>query len=148
MSGFLGFFIVFLFLISLYVLVQGDSAEAANLLINQLHSFQIDPGDFGVIAHGCRIVLSDDAFRCSLYLYGRCPRLEDVFRRVPFQHGQIMPDKVAVWVASLAESNGTIAVKKLLKKRGARHPHPRTSVDGPIHIQHVFVKYLHAVFPG
>lgn len=140
-------FVVLLILVPFGIGEHRDSTTPGNLLINQVHSLSVDPGDFGVVAHGRRIVLPDDALGGPLHVHRRRPRLEDILGRITLQHRQVVSNKVSVGIASFSEADWTIAVEELLEKRGARHPHPRAGIHRPISVQHVFVKYLHSFLP-
>ena len=101
-----------------------------------------------MVAHGSRVVLADDALSRLLDSFRGGPWLVYVAGGEVFQHRQISSDKVTIGISLPAELDWAVAVEKLLEKRGAREPHPGSSIDRPVGIQQELIKDSHAFLPG
>jgi hypothetical protein len=53
-----------------------------------------------------------------------------------------IPDVIASWICLLAKADRTVGVKELLEKGATRQPEPHASIDAPIRIEQLLLKYL------
>lgn len=87
------------------------------------------------------VVNTDYALGLFLERHRSGPRFVDVRFREVFQRGHILADVVAVGVGLLTKSNGAINSEVLVKEGGAAKPHPVTSVEGPVTVDQILIKY-------
>lgn len=69
-----------------------ESPVARELLVNLLHSFDVEPAGLGVIDDGPWVVHADDTLGGLLDRLWGVPGLVDVSRGEPFQFGQVSPE--------------------------------------------------------
>ena len=101
-----------------------------------------------MVAHRSRVVLANDALSGLLDSFRSGPWLVYVAGGEVFQHWQISPDKVSIGIGLPAKLDRAVAVEKLLEERGARQPHPGSSIDRPVSVQQKLIKDSHALLPG